>query len=339
MSTKSAAAPVRSVKITNIEIGKRLRNVNREKVCEIAKSISDIGLLYPIVVWKSPDGRLVLAAGKHRLEAFRVLGKSKIQAKIVDCLSEEDARLVEIDDNLCRSDLTLLEIIIQLRLKEDILIRRGLRSMVGCHRQNNRVTTAQMAKDVNIPKRRFQELMHIARGIPATLARDVIMGRPLANHQQSLMEIANIPNRKLQEAVIFRAAALEDISTAKVMAIITNEMHRRKSKEVYKPISRQRNKSVERLFIERIAKTIKNASLKISRAVPTHAAAFWAAKGMIEQLTLILEAAGIPMENDERDVDYTGAFLPTTATTAKKTTDKSDRKSKKRRSSTRSPVA
>jgi ParB-like chromosome segregation protein Spo0J len=66
-----------------------------------------IGLLNPISVAQA-DGAYRLVAGRHRLEAHRRLGRETIRAVVLD-LDELRCELAEIDENLIRAELTVLE--------------------------------------------------------------------------------------------------------------------------------------------------------------------------------------------------------------------------------------
>ena len=102
------------ISIENIVVGKRLRQVRQEAVDSLAKSIGEVGLMNPIVVTPISDaegeetGMFRLIAGNHRLEAYKQMGKTEIPATI-GTGSELDQRLAEIDENLCRAELTHLE--------------------------------------------------------------------------------------------------------------------------------------------------------------------------------------------------------------------------------------
>lgn len=90
------------IKITDIRIGERKRKAR--KAAEMAESIKAIGLLQPIVV--SQDYYLI--AGLNRLEAHKLLGLDEIECNVLQ-LNAAQARLAEIDENLIRDDLTVLE--------------------------------------------------------------------------------------------------------------------------------------------------------------------------------------------------------------------------------------
>ena len=108
---------VKSFPPNRIHVGRRVRSLNAERVEALMESIQLIGLRSPITVRIMPqvacdrteDGGVpILVTALHRLEAVKRLGLEEI-----DCLiepgSELDAQLWEIDENLCRAELTELE--------------------------------------------------------------------------------------------------------------------------------------------------------------------------------------------------------------------------------------
>ena len=311
MDITSSDVPVQEVRLSDIAIGQRLREVDPDKVRAIAESISRMDLLYPVILWRDPQGILRLVAGWHRLEAFRLLGRDTIPAKIKNYATAGEARIGEIDDNLCRRDLTVLETVIQLKIREELLAQEGKRATGGfplARSGETKVTTAELARVVNMPERRYQNYLQISRGIPPQLIRDVILGSPLANHLTALLELCRVEDGKIQHAAILRAARLEDVSTAKVLRIITEETDRLKPGTEHKPLSHSLDvKAAERLFIERLAKIVSRAAMKMRSAAPEHAEALATAKGMLDQLRLVLEAAGVDIGAEEPG--YVGAFL------------------------------
>jgi len=93
-----------SVLISDIIIGEKRREVKSDYVQKLADSIKQVGLINPITI--APDNRLI--AGYHRLQAFIQLGETRIPAVILN-LSELEARLAEIDENLIRNEGSALE--------------------------------------------------------------------------------------------------------------------------------------------------------------------------------------------------------------------------------------
>ncbi len=88
-----------------IEVENRLRSVDEAAVDHIAESMEQRGQIYPIQIRTIEPGRFRLIAGAHRIAAARKIGWTHIEAFLVDDLEEEEARLLEVDENLCRAEL------------------------------------------------------------------------------------------------------------------------------------------------------------------------------------------------------------------------------------------
>lgn len=84
-----------------------------EAVDKLASSIRDVGLIQPITVKQrtilsgglSEQG-FQIVAGHHRVAACRALGWAEIDAIVIEAGEHLQAELIEIDENLCRSELT-----------------------------------------------------------------------------------------------------------------------------------------------------------------------------------------------------------------------------------------
>lgn len=101
-----------SVWVDGIDLGNRLRGLDDEKVKQIAKSVSQIGLLQPIVVYLDSEAdTATLISGAHRLAAIKSLGIDWTDAHVVENgdWTDLDRQQAEIDENLMRSDLTELQ--------------------------------------------------------------------------------------------------------------------------------------------------------------------------------------------------------------------------------------
>lgn len=98
--------------VTHISLQDRIQQVDPAKVRGLAESMTEIGLLHPIVVNRTTVSRqgvlepgYVLISGAHRLEAAKSLGWTEIDVTLSD-LSGWHAILAECDENLCGSHLT-----------------------------------------------------------------------------------------------------------------------------------------------------------------------------------------------------------------------------------------
>lgn len=114
-------APVlESIYVDAVETRGERRPTHAGKIDALARSMDEMGLKTPISVryyserpdFAQPgatDDALVLIAGAHRLLAAKQLGWTKIDCFVHYEGDEIDAGLWEIDENLCRSELTEAE--------------------------------------------------------------------------------------------------------------------------------------------------------------------------------------------------------------------------------------
>lgn len=97
----------RQIGVAGIAAIDRLRAINEDNVKSLAASMTEHGLINPIIVRANKNSAMgfVLIAGAHRLAAAKKLKWDHIAAIVVDATNDE-ARLAEIDENLCRGELT-----------------------------------------------------------------------------------------------------------------------------------------------------------------------------------------------------------------------------------------
>jgi ParB/RepB/Spo0J family partition protein len=76
---------------------------------ELASSIKEKGLLSPITVLQSKNGKFDLIAGQRRLLACKKIGMSTIPAIIRDDLSDTDATILSLVENVHRADMNPLD--------------------------------------------------------------------------------------------------------------------------------------------------------------------------------------------------------------------------------------
>lgn len=98
------------VKVAEIQTAGRLRPVSEAGVESLLASIAETGVMKDAVhVRQKKGGQLVLIAGGHRLEAARRLGWEEIEAKVWADVTDDWARLMEIDDNIAGAELNPLD--------------------------------------------------------------------------------------------------------------------------------------------------------------------------------------------------------------------------------------
>ncbi|WP_296639130.1 ParB/RepB/Spo0J family partition protein [Roseinatronobacter sp.] len=98
------------VPVADIEVSNRLRPVSEAGVESIMASIQETGVMKDAVhLRQKKGGKLVLIAGGHRLEAAKRLGWVEIEAKVWADVTDDWARLMEIDDNIAGAELSPLD--------------------------------------------------------------------------------------------------------------------------------------------------------------------------------------------------------------------------------------
>lgn len=195
-------------------------------VSAIAESMERVGLINPITLTED----LVLISGLHRFEAAQSLGWERIDARIIDA----DARLVEIDENLCRNELTALERAEhrseRKRLHEAVYpeAKHGrnqhTRASVDTSRIGNdfRSSTRQepgsyssvAAAKEGVTDRTVRLSVAIAENIPEDV-RDEIRDLPIADNQKELSRLSKLAEPEQREvARMLVAGEVDDLRAA-----------------------------------------------------------------------------------------------------------------------------
>lgn len=79
--------------------------VNEDKIADLMKNLGKNPLSSPVVLRRGHQGRLELIAGRHRIEAYKRLGRQEIEATLRD-LSDDDAEKLVFYDNLFAPSMT-----------------------------------------------------------------------------------------------------------------------------------------------------------------------------------------------------------------------------------------
>ena len=102
----------KNISITDIEPNpdQPRKSFSTEGLKELSDSIRDKGLLQPIVVMSSVNGKHIIIAGERRYRACLAIGKESMHAIIKKDVSESSQLELALIENIQRSDLTPLEI-------------------------------------------------------------------------------------------------------------------------------------------------------------------------------------------------------------------------------------
>jgi len=123
------------LKIKDIKVGQRVRDEFGDMEA-LAGSIKEHGLLHPIVV----DSDYNLIAGCRRLLACERIGLTEIEAKVLEDISNKELRVLELEENIRRKDLTELEKsknLVELAEIKEQEIKKNLKVMADSAKTNS----------------------------------------------------------------------------------------------------------------------------------------------------------------------------------------------------------
>lgn len=181
--------------IADIDIPEHRRQTNPESVEALMESIREIGLQHPIGL--TADRNLI--HGRHRLEAFRRLGRQTIPASIHN-IDDLHAKLAEIDENLQRSQLSPLGQLEGLCRRQEIYEKihpETRQHKAGGHARHgsasDRMSFAEdTARLTGKSRRTIERSVAIARKLPDDI-QDLIRDTAIAKNKSQLGELARLP--------------------------------------------------------------------------------------------------------------------------------------------------
>ncbi|WP_437656674.1 ParB/RepB/Spo0J family partition protein [Sorangium sp. So ce1182] len=215
-SSKHPVGEVRPVRVAEVVVpAQRMRPLG--DIRPIMDSISEINLIEPIVVRRDT---MELISGLHRLEAFRALGRDEILARLID-VTDFQAAMVEIDENLVRIELTALQRAEHIHRRKELYEAMhpeakhgGAPGKPGGGKQKSKGEraasfAADTAQKTGLSPRTVQEDVQVAKLTPE--AKSVVKGTPLENKKRELLALARLPKEK--QAMTARAVASAEAAT------------------------------------------------------------------------------------------------------------------------------
>ncbi len=103
---------LQTIPLRNVIASGQPRPLVTAEVDKLAASIAEVGLIQPItvrtavVIHGTAEPGWQIVAGHHRVAACRALGWTEIDAIVITGESDLQAELIEIDENLCRAELS-----------------------------------------------------------------------------------------------------------------------------------------------------------------------------------------------------------------------------------------
>lgn len=226
----TAGSPVILAPVAAIDATGRLRPVDRAHAQMIAASMNESGLIQPVVVRANPSGNgLKLVVGGHRLCGAEINQWDEIAAILIEC-SDDEARQIEIDENLARKELTALERAeflaerkrIYETLHPEAAHGKAKKPKTEKGRVANLATFARFSKDAARSTGLGERTVRRACELAASLSPDavaLIRGTRLADNQAQLQALAALePADQVTVAGLIKANAAPNVAKARIIA-------------------------------------------------------------------------------------------------------------------------
>lgn len=183
------------VGIDEIIVKEGRRELNETEVNKLAKSIKEIGLRHPLTVREERGGdKYILVAGRHRLEAMRRLGNEHV-AVVIASMTNLEARMWEISENLHRADLSKQERAEQIaewiELADEKRKLAAARPLSDSGGRGNESGVRAAARDLNIAKTTAQEAVKIASMTEE--AKEAAREAGFEDSHKKLLQVASVP--------------------------------------------------------------------------------------------------------------------------------------------------
>lgn len=151
---------------------------NDEQMSELVKSVSENGILVPVLVRPHPNGHgYEMISGHRRMNAAMVNGQEKIQV-IVRELTDDQATIIMVDSNIQRENILPTERGFAYKMKLDAMIRQSGRpkdngSQVGNHLKGKK-SIEVLAEEERKSKNQIHRFIRLTELIEAL--RDMVDG-------------------------------------------------------------------------------------------------------------------------------------------------------------------
>jgi len=193
---------------------------------ELAKSISEKGLLQPVVVRSVKDG-FQLIVGERRARAARLAGLKKISAIVLDVKQEREMLELALIENLQREDLNPID---QARAYQHLLESCGL-------------TQETVAKEVHKDRASISNTIRLLK-LTEEVQNMVRTGKLSAGHARALLPL----DREKDQIAMARRIARGDLSVRAVERMVAQRDGRKKPpRRLRRTIPSEVREIVERL--------------------------------------------------------------------------------------------
>jgi len=184
------------------------KNFSQEKIKELANSLSESGLIQPIIVFKK-EGKYYLIVGERRLRAAQYLKWSKIPIIIKDYTNDEIA-VNALIENIQREDLNAIEIAEGI----DFLIRKL------------KISHVKVADKMGMNRSTATNFLRLLK-LPEAIKQGIISGDIFQGHARALLSLKTEDD----QLSVYYEIIKNKLSVRKTEALVNN-YYKEKEKEI-----------------------------------------------------------------------------------------------------------
>lgn len=192
------------------------KNFDQEALRTLADSISEVGVLSPILVREKENGLYEIIAGERRWRASKLAGKKKIPA-IVKNYETKEVMEIALIENLQREDLNPLE---------EALGYQTLKDQFG-------FTQEEIAKRVSKSRSTVANILRILN-LPDFVQKEIKAGKVSVGHAKAL---SSLESDELQKLLLYE--------------IVKNEISVREAEELAKKLSQKKRPNLIRKTLKK----------------------------------------------------------------------------------------
>lgn len=219
--------------------------IDKHSIVELSESIKATGLIYPIVLRRLKDGTLERMIGYRRIEAFKILKRSKIPAIILDNVSDKEALLYMTTENLQRENLSPYDETLALIDYVSVALETDNSSVLKIL---NRFKNYDSGKIQLKPeeKKRFDEVEKILSKTGRITISTLVNRFPMLNIHPLLKEVLSQGKISFSNAKALDAIKDEKMLTKAIEEVINNGYSKRETAELVKSLVEQPKKNTQK---------------------------------------------------------------------------------------------
>ncbi|MBR0349326.1 MAG: ParB/RepB/Spo0J family partition protein [Clostridia bacterium] len=140
-----------------------------ESMNELVESVMQRGLIQPIIIRPTEDGKYEMVSGHRRKRAFEIAGIEKIPAKVKE-MTRDEAILAMVDSNLQREIILPSEKAFAYKMRLEAMNRQGMRTdKTSTPSESKFRTNEQLAEEVGESREQIRRYIRLTNLIPDLL--------------------------------------------------------------------------------------------------------------------------------------------------------------------------